>query len=148
MKISIPLVVLLSSVLITPVWSDNGSGGSGDPKPVPHHIQHLIDTGNYQKAKKKLRYFVRGEKSSFNGWRLLAISQLKTGQLEASLKSHRKALNLNSTHIGTIRSLGELYVALGDEKEAENQLNRLEYLCGTCEDYLALNLVLSSENNG
>jgi len=134
--ISLSIVLLFFSANNT--FADAGAGGSGDVKPVPNHLIYLVESGKYAAANKKLKFFVRRESGSFEGWRLLALSQLKTGQLEKSLKSHKKALALDSNNLRVNRSLGELYLAMNDQIKASAQLDKLRQLCADCEHTLSL----------
>ena len=143
MKTLVLFFAIFASLSFNSAWSN---GRAGDPKMVPHFIEHLVKTGQYADAQNKLKYFVRGEKSSFKAWNLLGRSQFETGAFNASLQSFKKALKINSKHIGANRSLGELYLALGDDEKAFAQLDKLMLICGSCDDYVALNQILSSNS--
>ncbi|MBX2868694.1 MAG: tetratricopeptide repeat protein [Acidiferrobacterales bacterium] len=147
MKTQILLFTLFASLTFNPAWSKGGSGGgAGDPQSVPHFIEHLVNTGQFTEAQKKLKYFIRKEKTSVKAWNLLGKSQFETGALNASLQSFTKALKLDPKNIGVNRSLGELYLALGDNEKAYVHLEKLMQLCGSCDEYVALNQAISSNN--
>ena len=145
MKLLFFKLLVASVFCCTTAFADAGAGGTGDPTPVPNFVFHLVESGQYADATKKLKYFVRKEKQSFDGWRLLAYSQLKSGKLKQSLKSHRKALKLNPNHEATILSLGELYLALDSLELANQQLEKLAQSCGECEQFQMLRLAIESK---
>jgi len=138
MKMLVSLSVILLFFSASNVFADGGAGGSGDAKPVPDHINYLVKSEKFAAASKKLKYFVRRESGSAEGWRLLALSQLKTGALKKSLKSHKKALALDNNNLKLNRSLGELYLAMNDQTKANAQLDKLKRLCEDCEHTLSL----------
>jgi len=147
MKTQILLFILIATISLDSAWSRGGPGvGVGNSKPVPHFIEHLVSTGQFVDAQKKLKYFVRREKSSFRAWSLLGKSQFETGELNGSLQSLQKALKIRPRHTGANRFLGELYLALGEDEKAHVQLDKLIQLCGSCDDYVALNQILSSNS--
>ena len=113
--------------------------------PSLHHVQYLVTSHQYDKAISKLKYYVRQEKGSFEGWRLLAYSQLKAGYLADSLKSHRKAQKLDANNLELIHSLGLLYVAMNDKTKALVQLEKIRNFCGLCEYYSSLNEEVESQ---
>ena len=113
--------------------------------PSLYHVQYLVKNQQYDKAIEKLRYIVRQKKGSFEGWRLLAYSQLKAGYLTNSLKSHRKALKLDANNLELNHSLGLLYIAMDDKTQALAQLEKLRSFCGQCEYYSSLNKEVQSQ---
>ncbi len=147
MKKLISLSVILLFFTAGNVFADGGAGGSGDAKPVPDHLIHLIKTEKYAAARNKLKHFVRRESSSAEGWGLLAVSQLKTGQLKKSLKSHKKALALDKNSLKVNRSLGELYLAMNDQVKANAQLDKLRKLCQDCEHTISLASDIQNHQN-
>ncbi len=60
---------------------------------------------------------------------LLGYAYRKRGDYEASLRSYRRALELNPHHRGALEYLGEAYLELGDRLRALETLERLAEVC-------------------
>lgn len=96
----------------------------------------LVDRGKYRRATAELRRLVDAEPRNADAWNLLGFSHRKLGELNRAFKFYRRALELDSEHLGALEYLGELYVEIGDRAQARDHLNRLRELCGeTCEEY-------------
>lgn len=59
----------------------------------------------------------------------LGYSHRKTGDYASAKSYYAKALSLNPDHLGATEYLGELYLELGDVKNARRQLAKLDKLC-------------------
>lgn len=60
---------------------------------------------------------------------LLGYAYRKLGNYDASLRSYRRALELNPNHRGALEYLGEAYLELGERDKAEKILQRLAAIC-------------------
>ncbi len=118
-----------------------GGGSETSPanvRPLPAEIQTWIDNGEFDRALDALTDFVGHETENADAWNLLGYSQRKTGLLDASLVSYKKALRLDKKHLGAHEYIGELYLILNKVKKAKKHLARLKRYCGRCDEYLDL----------
>ncbi len=118
-----------------------GSGSETSPanvRPLPGEIQTWIDDGEFDRARDALTEFVNHETENADAWNLLGYSQRKTGMLDESLASYKKALRIDRKHLGAHEYIGELYLMLDKVKKAKKHLARLRKYCGDCEEYQEL----------
>ena len=143
LNIGLTRLALVVSLAVFPLAQANaaadGSSKAADasytPKPVPATITQLIEEEQFSEAVEELQAFVRTEKRNPDAWNWLGFSQRKSGDLNGSLKSYKKALKLDKRHLGANEYLGELYLMRGDLRKARKQLRRLARYCGKCEQY-------------
>ena len=129
--------------------ADGGGGGSArEPDPVPVEIVQLIENEQFEKAEVELKAFIKEERKSADAWNWLGYSQRSTGNLDASLKSYKKALRLDRKHLGANEYLGELYIMLGELGKAKKQLKKLAKYCGDCEQHQKLAEVIKNAEAG
>jgi len=145
MKLVISLFVLGLMTVMHPLWADGGSDG---PDPVPDKIIRLIDSEQYDRAAAELKTFVNIEKKNADAWNWLGYSQRSLGDLDASLKSYKKALRIDRKHLGANEYLGELYVMRGEMDKAQKQLSKLAKYCGDCDQFEKLQEVISNAGSG
>ncbi len=90
----------------------------------------LINLGQYQTAINVLysAQFEVGLHADIQNY--LGYTHRKLGQYEQAKSYYAKALQLNPNHIGAHEYLGELYIEIGDMKNAKRQLASLDKLCG------------------
>ena len=60
----------------------------------------------------------------------LGYTHRKIGQYDEAKGYYKTALSLNPNHLGAHEYLGELYIELGEMKNARKQLAKLDKLCG------------------
>ena len=71
-----------------------------------------------------------------DAWNELGHAYRKLGNLDDSLKSYDKALEIDPKHRDAHEYLGEAYLQMGDLPRAERELETLNSLCMlTCEQY-------------
>lgn len=123
-------------VLITLCFPFSGfaDGGTSEVTDLPERIHELVDNEQYQEALSELTSFVAKEKENADAWNLLGYSQRKTGSVDQSLKSYKRALRLEPRHLGAHEYIGELYLMMGKPQKAQKHLDRLRKYCGDCEE--------------
>ena len=127
-----------------------GGGSDTSPanvRPLPVEIQTWIDNEEFDRARDALTEFVSHESENADAWNLLGYSQRKTGMLDASLVSYKKALRLDKKHLGAHEYIGELYLILNKVKKAKKHLTRLKRYCGDCDEYQDLAAAISVKEN-
>lgn len=136
------LIITTSLIILWgPVYADldSGSSSSYSVKDLPKDIPALVESEDYSNAISALEEFIEKEDENPDAWNLLAFSQRKTGLYDESLASYKKALKLDSKHIGAHEYIGELYLTLNDPKKAKKHLKKLKKYCGSdCEQYQEL----------
>ena len=143
------LTVLLAAVLFftsAQLWASGSDSSSSEPDPVPSKVTRLVESEQYAKAVVELKAFVRKEKKNADAWNWLGYSQRKSGDLDGSLKSYKKALKIDRKHLGANEYLGELYIMRGEMGKAKKQLKKLGKYCGDCEEYKDLQLAIKSNS--
>jgi tetratricopeptide (TPR) repeat protein len=146
MKKMATIIVAVFLSLTGPLWADGGD--SSEPDPVPAKITRLIESEQYDLAMAELKVFVGKEKKNANAWNWLGYSQRTLGDLDASLKSYKKALRLDRKHLGANEYLGELYIMRGEMKKAKKQLKKLGKYCGDCDQFKKLEEVIKNSESG
>ena len=127
-----------------------GGGSETSPanvRPLPVEIQTWIDNEEFNRALDALTEFVNHETENADAWNLLGYSQRKTGMLDVSLVSYKKALRLDRKHLGAHEYIGELYLILNQVKKAKKHLARLRKYCGDCDEYQDLAAAISAKVN-
>ena len=139
------LVLMVFSVQL---FAAGGGGSSSSADPLPDNIPAMVDNGQYEEAITALNDFISDEKKNPDAWNYLGYSQRKTGLLDESLKSYKKALKLDRKHLGANEYIGELYLMRNDPKKAKKHLKRLSKYCGNCEQYLDLEQAINKYEQG
>ena len=115
-----------------------GAGGSssrgGDD--ALGEARELIAEERYEKALSRLEDAVAADPDDADAWNLVGFSHRKLERYEPALKGYARALAIDPRHTEAIEYLGELYLALDDLPQAQEQLARLGEICGSgCEEY-------------
>ncbi len=93
------------------------------------------DAGNFAKAINLLAAVVKTDAKNADAWNLLGYSSRKLGQYDNAAKYYDAALRFDPKHLGALEYQGELYVETGQMPKAQENLARLQQLCGNCEEY-------------
>ena len=113
-----------------------GGGSSGGEDTALREARTLIAEERFEEALAKLERVVVGDESNADAWNLVGFSLRKLGRYEPAMEGYARALAIDPRHTEAIEYLGELYLALDDLPQAEEQLARLGEICGSgCEEY-------------
>ena len=135
-------------LLILFVCTNNlyAAGASDDYESIeslPTEIVSLIEEEDYFSSIEKLKKFLEKNENSADAWNYLGYSERKIGLYDDSMKSYKNALKINKKHLGALEYQGELFVLLGDLKNAKKNLKKIGKYCGLdCEEYLELQEVI------
>ena len=79
---------------------------------------------------------VAADAGNADAWNLVGFSHRKLERYGPALEGYEKALAIDPRHTEAIEYLGELYLALDDLAQAEEQLAKLVAICGLgCDEY-------------
>ena len=126
---------LLTSNAFAMGSSDTWSSGGTDLGAVTD----LVDTGMYDMAIDKIETMLKEDPDNADLYNYLAYSQRKTGDFDSAAQNYERALMIDPEHVGALEYQGELFLQTGKPELAQENLARLEQLCGTgCEEYQIL----------
>ncbi len=150
-------VSVLAAVLAIAVFAPPALAMGGDntpppaPKPAPapapaprsdggyNEAERAVKAKQYEDAIKKLEAVVAKEPKNVDALNYLAYSHRELGRYDISMGYYQKALALNTNHRGANEYLGQLHLRMGNTKQAQAQLAKLQKLCGRgCEEYESL----------
>jgi len=104
-----------------------------------------VKTADYSGALGLLAKVVQKDPKNADAWNYIGFADRKLGKFPDSLAAYEKALALQPNHLGANEYLGELYVQTGEGAKANQQLAKLEKLCGdSCDEYKELKAAISS----
>jgi tetratricopeptide (TPR) repeat protein len=129
--------------------SDNTPPPAPKPAPAPapaprsdsgyNEAERAVKAKQYEDAIKKLEAVVAKEPKNVDALNYLAYSHRELGRYDISMGYYQKALALNANHRGANEYLGQLHLRMGNTKQAQAQLAKLQKLCGRgCEEYESL----------
>ncbi len=127
----------LLSMTTGPALAEGSSDGSSDtPLASPAHAeaQAAIEAENYAAALPILIRLTTEAPQDADAWNLLGYASRKLGDTETAGKAYGRALQINPAHLGALEYQGELFLQLGEPEKARANLERLQTLCGTCEE--------------
>ncbi|MEM6973526.1 MAG: tetratricopeptide repeat protein [Pseudomonadota bacterium] len=75
---------------------------------------------------------------------LLGYVYRKMDDLEVSAAHYARALSIDPNHLATLEYQGRLFLKQGDLGKAQDNLARLETLCGACEEREALKAAIDA----
>jgi len=94
------------------------------------------ESGAYNRAVGLLEPVVRSQPSNADAWNYLGLSYRKLSRFDEAMTAYKKALSIDPLHRGAHEYQGELYLQLGEVAKAEDNLRRLQGICGRgCEEY-------------
>ncbi|KJE35446.1 hypothetical protein UF64_12675 [Thalassospira sp. HJ] len=112
-------------------WSSEGTDLSA--------VTELVDTEMYEMAIDKIETMLEDDSENADLYNYLAYSQRKMGDFDSAAQNYERALMINPEHVGALEYQGELFLQTGKPQMAQENLARLEQLCGTdCEEYKQL----------
>lgn len=93
-------------------------------------VQEMIDAGDYDKAIAYLDYEVlEWYPENAEALTLKAYSQRSMGDHENAMENYNAALAADPTHKGALEYQGELYLKMGNQEAALENLQKLQNLC-------------------
>jgi len=99
----------------------------------------LLKSENWVKAEKILKELRSEDKNNPEVWNLSGFAARNMGDIKNATKYYRRALSLDSKHLGALEYQGELFLKLKQLRQAKNNLAKLKDICGTsCEEYQEL----------
>ncbi|CAM3317421.1 tetratricopeptide repeat protein [Thalassospira profundimaris] len=112
-------------------WSSEGTDLSA--------VTELVDTGMYDMAIDKIETMLEEDPENADLYNYLAYSQRKMGDFDSAAQNYERALMIDPEHVGALEYQGELFLQTGKPEMAQENLARLEQLCGMdCEEYKTL----------
>ena len=137
MKLLIFIVFLFSQ--ITFVFAADTSGDSGEKKESYEYTKTdsktfnsakiEIAAKNFPKAIELLEEELISSPLNADVWNLIGFSARNIGDFDKAMNAYNKALTIDSKHKGALEYKGELFLKLGDLKNAEKLLEKLNNLC-------------------
>jgi len=125
-----------------------GSGGAGtngqmltingDANSEYALAQTAITQQDFQSAVTHLNTVLASQPDNPDALNLMGFSKRKLGDLSGALQYYDKALALQPNHVGANEYLGELYLEMKLPAKAQERLDALQQICGSCEEYTEL----------
>ena len=108
-----------------------GSSDAPEAKDLAEMVQarDMIRGEHYNEAIPLLNKVIAQQPKNADALNLLAYSQRKTDDVQASLANYKKALAIDPSHKDAHEYIGELYLRMGDLANAEKHLKRLDNIC-------------------
>ena len=141
------------AVLAIGIWAMTGTvhaAGSSDAPEVKDlaemlQARDMIRGEHYNEAIPLLNKVIAQQPKNADALNLLAYSQRKTDDVQASLANYKKALAIDPSHKDAHEYIGELYLRMGDLANAEKHLKRLDNICFSgCEQFNELKAAISA----
>lgn len=140
---SIAVLLTFVTVMATPVFaagSSDGSSGSSSggtasapAKSAYDQAKAVVDAGKYKDAVPMLVALTTDNPKNADAWNLLGFSYRNLGQLADSNAAYLKVLTINPNHLGALEYQGELFITTHNITAAKANLDKLQKLCGSCE---------------
>ena len=124
-----------------------GSSEAPEAKDLAEMVQarNMIKGEHYNQAIPLLNEVIAQQPKNADALNLLAYSQRKTDDFQASLANYKKALAIDPSHKDAHEYIGELYLRMGDLANAEKHLKRLDNICFSgCEQFTELKAAITA----
>ena len=124
-----------------------GSSDAPEAKDLAEMVQarDLIKGEHYNQAIPLLNKVIAQQPKNADALNLLAYSQRKTDDIQASLANYKKAFAIDPSHKDAHEYIGELYLRMGDLGNAEKHLKRLDNICFSgCEQFNELKAAITA----
>ena len=145
------IILLITFILyhINLAYAADTSGDSGEQKQNYEYTKtdsktfnlakKEIAAKNFPRAIELLEEELQSSPSNADVWNLIGFSERNIENFEKSMKAYNKALSLEPNHKGALEYKGELYLKLGDLKNAQKLLEKLNNMCNfNCKERDAL----------
>jgi Flp pilus assembly protein TadD len=115
---------------------NSGSSNSSSGEQTSYsEAERAVQAGEYREAIGLLNRVVAEDGDNVDAYNYLGYSHRKLGEYDQALRYYRRALELDADHRGANEYLGQLYLQQDNLDGAEQQLARLEQICGSgCEE--------------
>ena len=97
--------------------------------------QTAITQQDYQSAVSHLNNVLVSQPNNPDVLNLIGFSKRKMGDQTGAMEYYDKALSLQPNHVGANEYLGELYLEMKLPAKAQERLDVLQQVCGSCEEY-------------
>ena len=124
-----------------------GSSDAPEAKDLAEMVQarDMTKGEHYNQAIPLLNKVIAQQPKNADALNLLAYSQRKTDDVQASLANYKKALAIDPSHKDAHEYIGELYLRMGDLANAEKHLKRLDNICFSgCEQFTELKAAITA----
>lgn len=111
-------------------------------------IKRFVEKGDYDRAVKKARQYLRMNPRSADAYNYLGYSKRQMGEYEDAREAYDRALKIDANHVGAHEYYGELHIKLGDMVSAEKHLAELVRICGNCDEQQELASKLAEAKAG
>lgn len=149
------IALVLSAILAVPAAAvdtgdggDGGGGGTGGdgeatgaksasqaaPFTPLDQARGAVRERRYDVALRRLTRIVTNEPQNADAWNLLGFTYRALGQLDQASAAYLQALAIDPNHLGALEYQGELFITQGNLAAARDNLDRLNGLCGDCEE--------------
>lgn len=126
----------LLAVLAAPVFAAGTEDTASETTSSAYdEAKAMVEAGNFVAALPALLTLTAQDAGNADAWNLLGFTHRKLDQLDDSAVAYGTALKLNPDHLGALEYQGELFLQTGQPDLARANLDRLQNLCGTCEEY-------------
>ena len=152
LRFALVLVLLLPCLSIPQTFAAGGSSNNSTSSVADANkdlklVKRLIYKEKYKRALKKLNTMVEKNEHIAETWNLLGFASRKTNDFDTADMAYKKALELNSNHLGALEYQGELYISMGKLALAKSNLEKLNQLCPSgCDEQQALAEALEAAN--
>lgn len=111
-------------------------------------IKRYVDKGDYDRAVKKAKQYLRKNPRSADAYNYLGYSKRQMGEYDDAREAYDRALKIDANHVGAHEYYGELHIKLGDMASAEKHLAELIRICGNCDEQQELASKLAEAKAG
>ncbi len=151
-KITSILIILGLTFIFSPSYAADNSGSGSTTQDSTQsfdtqlaNARNLIENKKWKKAITELKKLSKTNKNNADVWNLLGFAARNSGDLKNSASYYKKALSIDSKHLGALEYQGELFLKLKQLKNAKKNLELLKNYCGTsCEEYIDLDKAIKN----
>ena len=139
----------LSSIVVFLFFSKVVLANMQDPTPTINDnsdilmdkksIHKMIDAGEYEKARSKLKIFIENNSSDHEAYNLLGYVERQLQNYELAINFYKKALSIDSNFTGAHHYIAITYLEMDNLNSAKYHLDKLDLIClFGCEDFYDL----------
>jgi tetratricopeptide (TPR) repeat protein len=139
----------LSSIIVFLFFSKVVLANMQDPTPTTNDnsdilmdkksIHKMIDAGEYEKARSKLKIFIENNSSDHEAYNLLGYVERQLQNYELAINFYKKALSIDSNFTGAHHYIAITYLEMDNLNSAKYHLDKLDLIClFGCEDFYDL----------
>lgn len=144
MRTAIPLT-LTFALLASPLWAaDTAAPETVAAVPTFAEAQAAVDAADYPTAQRLLAQLIIDQPENADVWNLFGYTARNMNLAGPALEAYETALRLDPEHLGALEYQGEMFVQLKRLEDAQKNLDKLQALCGTCEQALDLAAAISA----